>query len=153
MVHAGLLPQWTVDRARSLAAEVETALRGPQHREFLARMYGSEPHRWDEGLQGVERLRVIVNAMTRLRFCTPEGAMEFHTKGGPDQTPSGYLPWYDVPGRRSSGTPIVCGHWSALGVLVRPDLAALDSGCVWGGRLTALRLEDRRVFQVPCQPR
>jgi len=151
MVHAGLLPQWSVDQARSLAAEVESALRGAQHRDFLSRMYGSQPDRWDDALQGVERLRLIVNVMTRLRFCTPDGVMEFHTKGEAADAPAGYFPWFDVPGRKSAGTPILCGHWSALGVLVRPDLAALDSGCVWGGRLTALRLEDRRLFQVPCR--
>jgi bis(5'-nucleosyl)-tetraphosphatase (symmetrical) len=151
MVHAGLLPQWTVAQARALADEVEQALRGPEHGEFLSRMYGSRPDRWDDALRGADRLRVIVNAMTRLRFCTADGVMDFHAKGGAEQAPAGYFPWFDVPGRKSAGTPIACGHWSALGVRLAADLVALDSGCVWGGRLSALRLEDRRLFQVPCR--
>jgi bis(5'-nucleosyl)-tetraphosphatase (symmetrical) len=150
MVHAGLLPQWSADKALALAHEVEQTLSGRDCRHFLERMYGREPARWDDSLQGTDRLRAIVNAMTRLRFCAADGTMEFQTKGEASEPPAGYLPWFDVPGRASAATPIVCGHWSALGVRLRPDLAALDSGCVWGGRLTALRLEDRQLFQLPC---
>jgi bis(5'-nucleosyl)-tetraphosphatase (symmetrical) len=145
MVHAGLLPQWSRHRAAALAAEVATALR-TDHREFLAHMYGSTPDRWRDDLAGWDRLRVIVNAMTRMRFCTPEGRMEFHSKGS--QAPAGYLPWYEAR-RRESGL-LVCGHWSALGLKLTPQVALLDSGCVWGGALTALRLEDRSVTQVKC---
>jgi bis(5'-nucleosyl)-tetraphosphatase (symmetrical) len=151
LVHAGLLPQWDVAKARALAAEVEAALRGPGHREFLAQLYGSRPEYWDDGLQGIDRLRVIVNAMTRLRFCTPDGVMEFQSKGETVNAPPGYLPWFDVPGRKSAGDTVICGHWSALGLRTMPNLLALDSGCVWGGRLTAIRLEDRRVYEVPCE--
>jgi bis(5'-nucleosyl)-tetraphosphatase (symmetrical) len=150
LVHAGLLPQWDVAQAGALAHEVEGALRGPRHEAFLAELYGSRPDRWRDDLGGSDRLRVIVNAMTRLRFCTPEGVMEFETKGETTRAPEGYLPWFDVPGRKSAGSTIVCGHWSALGLRVTPNLLALDSGCVWGGRLSAIRLEDRRLVQVPC---
>lgn len=150
MVHAGLLPQWSVEQALHLASEVERELRGPQHREFLERLYGSKPDTWTDSLAGADRLRVIVNAMTRMRFCTPEGQMEFKSKGESAQAPRGYLPWFGVPGRASASATIVCGHWSALGLMLLPNLIALDAGCVWGGKLTAIRLEDRRIVQVPC---
>jgi len=150
LVHAGLLPQWDVATAKALAGEVETELRGPRHKEFLAQLYGSRPDRWNDKLRGTDRLRVIVNAMTRLRFCTPEGVMEFHTKGETAEAPPGYLPWFEVPGRKSADHTLVCGHWSALGLRMAPNLLALDSGCVWGGKLSAVRLEDRRLYQVPC---
>lgn len=150
MVHAGLLPSWTLAQAAELAAEVEVALRAPTHREFYPSLYGGKPNAWSDALRGPERLRVIVNAMTRMRFCTPEGVMDFGVKGEPEKALPGYLPWFDVPGRKARGVPIVCGHWSALGLRITPDLLALDTGCVWGGRLTAVRLEDRRVFQRPC---
>jgi bis(5'-nucleosyl)-tetraphosphatase (symmetrical) len=150
MVHAGLLPSWTLAQARELAAEVEAALRAPTHREFYPSLYGGKPAAWSDALRGPERLRVIVNAMTRMRFCTPEGVMDFSVKGEPEKALPGYLPWFDVPGRGTRGIPIVCGHWSALGLRIAPDLLALDTGCVWGGRLTAVRLEDRRVFQTAC---
>jgi len=147
LVHAGLLPQWSVDKARALAAEVEATLRGPEFHGFFARMYGGLPDRWEENLSGVERLRVIVNAMTRLRFCTPEGGMDFHVKN--EQAPAGYLPWFEARAPREEPA-IVCGHWSALGLKLTERFALLDSGCVWGGALTALRLEDRWLVQVPC---
>ncbi len=153
LVHAGLLPQWDAAKASSLAKEVEAELRGPRYGEFLAALYGSRPYRWADALSGADRLRVIVNAMTRLRFCTPEGVMEFQTKGETTRAPDGYMPWFDVPGRNSAGCIVVCGHWSALGLRLAPNLFALDSGCVWGGRLSAIRLEDRRVYQVPCAAR
>lgn len=148
MVHAGLLPQWSPERAQALAEEAHAPLRGPDPDAFLAPLYGSRPDAWDDGLQGADRLRVIVNAMTRMRFCSAEGVMEFRTKG--EAAPPGFMPWFDVPGRRTRGRPVVCGHWSALGLRLTPDLLALDTGCVWGGSLTALRLEDRRLFQLPC---
>jgi bis(5'-nucleosyl)-tetraphosphatase (symmetrical) len=151
MVHAGLLPAWSIERAQELATEVESALRAPDYRTFLAGLYGSQPDRWEEGLRGIDRLRVVVNAMTRMRFVDAKGVMDFRAKGELKNAPRGYLPWFDVPGRAGASMPIVCGHWSALGLLIRPDLLALDSGCVWGGRLTAVRLEDRSVFQVACQ--
>jgi len=145
MVHAGLLPQWNTQKSVQLAKEVEVALRGPDYRAFLGNMYGSQPDQWSDSLQGWDRLRVIVNAMTRLRFCTPEGKMDFRAKGS--KPPPGHVAWYDL---RSDREVIVCGHWSALGLKTGERLAALDSGCVWGGKLTAMRLEDRALFQVPC---
>ena len=151
MVHAGLLPQWSIAQALALAREVEAALQGPDHGEFLARMYGNTPAQWHDGLEGFDRLRVIVNAMTRLRVGTPEGIMEFSHKTAPGDAPAGYLPWFDIPQRASRGTPVLFGHWAALGLTLRPDLLGLDSGCVWGRRLTAVRLEDRRVFQCGCE--
>jgi bis(5'-nucleosyl)-tetraphosphatase (symmetrical) len=146
MVHAGLLPQWSVEKARSLAQEVETALRGPDYGEFLKNLYGSKPEEWSDSLTGWDRLRVIVNAMTRMRFCTRAGRMDFHAKGA--RPPAGYLPWYDT--RPAKETPIVFGHWSQLGLRLDPHVSCLDSGCVWGGSLSALRLEDRGLFQVGC---
>jgi len=146
MVHAGLLPQWSIGQALSLAKEVEKALAAPDYKEFLKNMYGSQPDRWSDALAGWDRLRVIVNAMTRLRFCTPEGKMDFRAKG--TAPPPGYSAWFDF--RKEDAQTIVCGHWSALGLTTKEKLAALDSGCVWGGKLTAMRLEDRALFQVPC---
>ena len=150
MVHAGLLPQWTIERARELAAEVETALSGPDYRQLLKEMYGNEPIAWDESLAGYDRLRVIVNAMTRLRLCDAEGRMEFSHKTGLTDLPPGYMPWFDVPGRRSAGTPIIVGHWASLGLHLRNDLASIDTGCVWGRELTLLRLEDRYLARCDC---
>ncbi len=150
MVHAGLLPAWSAAEARALAGEVEQALQAENYREFLANMWGSEPGAWDSSLTGWPRLRVIVNAMTRMRFCSPAGEMDFKAKGELSQAPAGYLPWFEVPGRRSAATVLVTGHWSALGLRLEPNLLALDSGCLWGGKLSALRLEDRALFQVDC---
>jgi bis(5'-nucleosyl)-tetraphosphatase (symmetrical) len=150
MVHAGLLPQWSIAQARELAGEVEQTLAGEDHRELLRHMYGNAPDAWDERLSGHDRLRVIVNAMTRLRLCTAEGRMEFRHKSAPRQLPQGYLPWYAVPGRASAGHPIVFGHWSTLGLHAGADVVAIDSGCLWGNALSALRLDDRRIFQVSC---
>lgn len=152
MVHAGLLPQWTAARARELAGEVERALQGPNFREFILNLWGSEPAGWSDDLSGWQRLRVIVNAMTRMRFCTLEGIMEFKVKGKLANAPAGHLPWFDLPDRQSRDAVLVTGHWSALGLKVEPNFLALDSGCLWGGHLTAVRLEDRAVFQVPCSP-
>ena len=153
MVHAGLLPAWDVAQAQALSAEVTAALTAPDYLDFLANMWGSEPDAWRDGLAGWDRLRVVVNAMTRMRFVAPDGRMEFRApgaKGPPERGPAGCLPWFDAPGRRSADHAIVCGHWSALGFRQTATLLALDSGCLWGGSLTAVRLEDRRVFQMPC---
>ncbi len=151
MVHGGLLPQWTVAQALALGREVEDALRGEGYHDFLRHMYGNEPARWRDDLSGYDRLRVITNAMTRLRLCLADGTMEFSHKTGLDDMPPGYMPWYDVPDRASRDTALITGHWAALGLVVRPDMLALDTGCVWGRRLTALRLEDRRIFQCDCR--
>jgi bis(5'-nucleosyl)-tetraphosphatase (symmetrical) len=153
LVHAGLLPEWTVAQARARAAEVEAELRGPGYRGLLAHMYGNEPDRWSDGLTGYDRLRVIINAMTRVRVCDSEGAMVLRFKGEPGEASEGWTPWFDMPGRRSRDHVVVCGHWSALGLLEREDIVALDSGCVWGRSLTALRLDDRSLHSVACPPR
>jgi bis(5'-nucleosyl)-tetraphosphatase (symmetrical) len=145
MVHAGLLPQWSVQKARALGREVQQALSAPGYREFLNNMYGSKPDQWSDALTGWDRLRVIVNAMTRMRFCTRDGRMEFKSKG--KTPPPGFKPWFEF---RTDAEAIVCGHWSQLGLKTSDKLAALDSGCVWGGKLTALRLEDGVLFEVPC---
>lgn len=153
MVHAGLLPSWTVDQAQQLANEVAAALTAPDYEKFLANLWGSEPNAWDDQLTGWARLRVIVNAMTRMRFVTADESMEFRApgaKGPPERGPSGCLPWYAAPNRRSADHLLVCGHWSALGFHQSPNLLALDTGCLWGGQLTAVRLDDLRIFQMPC---
>ena len=128
-------------------------LRGPDLVDFLSQMYGNEPAQWDDSLKGADRLRVIVNALTRLRFCTPEGVMDLKASGGLKDAPPGYLPWFDVPGRKTAGTPIAFGHWSTLGLLQRPDIISLDTGCVWGGCLSALRLgaDGHELIQVQCE--
>ncbi len=139
MVHAGVLPQWTVSQTLNLAREVEQILQSPSRRDFLTQMYGNLPDRWDDGLQGMERLRVIVNALTRLRFCTPDGQMEFQAKEGLDAAPAGFLPWFDVPQRRTADVMVAFGHWSTAGGLWRSNVVCLDTGCVWGRSLSALR--------------
>ncbi len=153
MVHAGVLPAWTASKTLALAGEVEAALHRPDHIDFLVAMYGSQPDRWHDGLDGVDRLRVIVNALTRLRFCSEAGVMEFETKQGADSAPAGFMPWFDVPGRQTADTPIVFGHWSALvrdRMTLPPDFdgmrsnaLGLDTGCIWGNCLTAARLGDK----------
>jgi bis(5'-nucleosyl)-tetraphosphatase (symmetrical) len=153
LVHAGLLPQWSPQQAQILAREVEDALRGADYRHFMGHMYGNRPNHWEDGHSGMERLRVITNAMTRLRFCTARGEMEFAHKGDPEHPPAGFMPWFSVPARASREATVIFGHWSALGLKMRDDLLALDSGCLWGGQLSAVRLEDRRLFQVSCQGR
>ncbi len=150
LIHAGVLPGWTATDAMARAAEAEAALRGPDYRVFFERMYGNAPVAWTPDLQGYERLRVIVNAFTRLRYCSATGEMEFHHKCAPGSQPAGWLPWFAVPGRASADTTCVIGHWSTLGLINRPGLIALDTGCLWGGSLTAVRLEDRQAFAVDC---
>ena len=141
MVHAGVLPQWSPLQTIALASEVETVLRGPNWGDFFNHMYGNEPRAWHDALSGFTRLRVIVNALTRIRFCTPAGGMEFEARGlRAVDAPPGYVPWFDAPGRQTAGVVVAFGHWSTLGWLNRPDLLSLDSGCVWGGCLSALRL-------------
>lgn len=151
MVHAGVLPQWSVSKTLELAAEVEHALRSDNWRDRLSKMYGNKPATWHEGLRGRKRLRVIINALTRMRMCTPDGHMDFDHKGAPVVT-ADYMPWFDVPDRVARDDTIIFGHWSVLGLMLRPTLICLDTGCVWGRELTALRLHDRKLVQVSCHP-
>ena len=153
MVHAGLLPQWSIAQALKLAREVEAALQGDDYDEFLRQMYGNKPERWRDDLAGIERLRVITNVLTRLRNCTVDGRMEFEYTGKPVSLPRGFMPWFSVPRRCSRGTPVIFGHWAALGLYTESNVFALDTGCVWGGALSALRLADRQLYQHACAAR
>lgn len=153
LVHAGVAPQWDLALTLALAAELEAALAGPGLAAFLREMYGNEPARWSASLGGQDRLRFAVNALTRIRFVHEgDGTLDFRVKEGADATPPGLVPWFDAPGRRSAGVPIAFGHWSTLGLLDRPDLLALDTGCVWGGHLSAVRIDGgrRELLQVAC---
>jgi bis(5'-nucleosyl)-tetraphosphatase (symmetrical) len=151
MVHAGLLPSWTPEIAEGLAREVEAKLASDDADRFLGALYGDEPRTWSDDLSGDDRLRAIVNACSRLRFCTVEGTMEFREKRGREHAPQGFRPWFRHESRRSAGVLVVCGHWSTLELELAPNLMMLDSGCLWGGTLTAVRLEDRRLYQVPSR--
>jgi len=154
-VHAGLPPQWDAPQALAHAAEVSALLAGDDLQGFLATMYGNEPARWSEQLSGPERHRFIVNALTRIRFCAEDGTLDFVTKEGLEATPPGLHPWFDAPGRQSAGQPVAFGHWSTLGLINRQDLLGLDTGCVWGGALSAMRVDEgrRELMQVACAQR
>lgn len=151
-VHAGVVPQWDTLTTLALAAEVEALLRGPGLADFLPQMYGNEPAQWHDGLQGAERWRFVVNTLTRIRFCSADGRLDFKLKEGAAAAPPGLLPWFEVPGRRTAATPMAFGHWSMLGLINRPDLLAIDTGCLWGGALTAVRVDGgrRELLQVHC---
>jgi bis(5'-nucleosyl)-tetraphosphatase (symmetrical) len=154
MVHAGVLPSWNVAQTLALAAEVETVLRGPDLSDFLQQMYGNTPDAWNDALSGADRLRAVVNALTRLRFCTADGVMEFASKEGAGSAPPGFMPWFDVPGRQTANVTVAFGHWSTLGKLQRQDVWALDTGCVWGGCLSAAKLKAVGLpewIQVKCE--
>jgi bis(5'-nucleosyl)-tetraphosphatase (symmetrical) len=153
-VHAGVNPAWTSFQTLALAAEVEALLRGPDLATFLPQMYGNEPARWSEALQGADRWRHVVNVLTRIRFVhAQDGALDFKLKESAAAAPPGLVPWFDAPGRASKATPIAFGHWSTLGLVNRPDLLGIDTGCVWGGALTAVRVDGgrREVMQVRCE--
>ena len=152
MVHAGVVPQWDVATTLRLAAEVEAMLRGPDLGEFLKVMYGNEPLRWQPDLSGAQRLRMVINVLTRIRFCGADGTLDLATKEGAAAAPAGFFAWFDAPGRQTRDTPIAFGHWSTLGLINRADILALDTGCVWGGQLTAVRIDgdEREVIQVSC---
>lgn len=154
LVHAGVPPCWTLNEARARAAEVEAALRAPDPRPYFRALYGNEPALWSEDLRGMDRLRFITNAFTRMRYCDEQGRLLLDFKGPPEQRPQGYLPWFGVPGRRQrDGWPtVVCGHWSALGFHHDRGVIALDTGCLWGGELTALRLDGAHErYSVECE--
>jgi bis(5'-nucleosyl)-tetraphosphatase (symmetrical) len=150
LVHAGVLPQWTAQQTLDLAGEVQAVLSSPDWVAFLRQMYGNTPAKWDDALEGADRLRCIVNALTRIRFCTEDGTMEFGGTKGADADLPGYLRWFDVPGRKTQDVTVVFGHWSTLGLIMQPDIISLDTGCLWGGKLSAVCLQDRSVIQVDC---
>ncbi len=154
MVHAGVVPQWTVETTLGLAREVEQALR-TNPRNLFEHMYGDEPDHWSEDLAGTDRLRFAINVLTRIRVCTKDGRINLRLKGKPPVAGSPWLPWFDVQSRRTRGTRVVFGHWSALGLFTRGDIIGLDSGCVWGGALTAVDLDSDRSaggapVSLPC---
>ncbi|PLZ03223.1 bis(5'-nucleosyl)-tetraphosphatase (symmetrical) [Burkholderia sp. WAC0059] len=156
LVHAGVPPQWDVELTLELAHDLQRALRGENWKATLAGLYGNEPNRWTSDLKGIDRLRITCSALTRMRFCNrDDGAMDFSSSGGLDAAPSGCVPWFDVPGRRTADVTVVFGHWAALGLLVRDNVIGLDSGCVWGNQLSAVRLDPlpgrRIVTQVECR--
>jgi bis(5'-nucleosyl)-tetraphosphatase (symmetrical) len=150
LVHAGILPIWSVAKAIELSQEVEALLQGPDCVDFLEHMRGSEPHCWDDGLVGWERARVIVNAFTRMRVCESEDAMNFRFKGTLENMPDGMKPWFEFDSPRPADTTLIFGHWSALGFIKKPGLIALDTGCVWGRTITAYCIETQEVTHVPC---
>ncbi len=141
MVHAGVLPSWTVQQTLALAQEVTQMFASDRFDDFLQQMYGNAPEQWSPQLSGIARWRAIVNVLTRLRFCSADDRMEFDTKDGADAAPAGYQAWFDIPGRRSADATVAFGHWSTLGRLARADVLALDTGCVWGGQLSAARID------------
>jgi bis(5'-nucleosyl)-tetraphosphatase (symmetrical) len=141
-IHAGVLPQWDLQQTIECAQEVEKALRSKSYKNFLANMYGNTPNKWSNSLKGYERLRLITNALTRMRFCTPSGQMEFESKEGLENGPKGYIPWFNVRKRKTTDTLVYFGHWSTLGLLRRNNVIGLDTGCVWGGKLTALEIAN-----------
>ncbi len=150
MIHAGLVPQWTAQRALELAREVEAALHHDP-RVVFDHMYGDEPNRWSDTLEGKDRLRFAINVLTRLRVCTPDGKVDLKMKGKPAGDQGPYGPWFDIEGRRSRDSRVIFGHWSALGLVLAPGLVGLDTGCVWGNALTAFDLDhEREPICVPC---
>jgi bis(5'-nucleosyl)-tetraphosphatase (symmetrical) len=150
LVHAGLVPQWSPRDAAKLAREVEAVLRDDARTLFDA-MYGNKPERWSDKLRGMDRLRFVINVLTRMRFCTRDGTVDLKQKGAPGEQPEEFLPWFDLPDRASRDVRVICGHWSTLGFLRRKDLLALDTGCVWGGALTAVNLDaESEPVQLAC---
>jgi bis(5'-nucleosyl)-tetraphosphatase (symmetrical) len=152
MVHAGVTPQWDLAQTLALAGEVEALLRGDGLAQFLPQMYGDEPARWDDALRGAPRWRMVINVLTRTRFVRADGTLDLVSKDGLQGAPAGCVPWFDAPGRRTEKVPIAFGHWALLGLINRPHLLALDTGCVWGRQLTAARIDGgaREIIQVDC---
>ena len=152
MLHAGVVPQWDLATTLALAGELETQLRERPGRDFLAAMFGNQPSRWSDSLTGNDRLRFTLNTLTRTRFVAADGTLDLVAKDGADSAPAGFTPWFEAPQRRTQGTPIAFGHWASLGLISRPDLIALDTGCVWGRQLSAMRVDGgrRELIQVEC---
>ena len=154
IVHAGVYPGWSLKTLLALADEVTAALRGDDSEHLLTDLYGNEPACWADDLTGIPRLRFIINACTRMRFCDAAGNLEFKIHGRPGEQPPGWLPWFEHPEAGCQNTRIVFGHWASLGLVIEPQLIALDSGCAWGRQLSAVRLDDPQDppphWQVPC---
>ncbi len=151
MVHAGVVPSWDLRQTLDRAQEVHDVLRSGDSRAFFEDMYGNDPDHFDESLHGTARLRTITNVLTRLRFCSADDRLDFDNKRDAAQPPPGMKPWFEHAHRKLSSVPILFGHWAALrGRVDAPNLFALDTACVWGHRLTALRLEDRLRFSCDC---
>lgn len=148
LVHAGVFPDWSFAQCLALAQEIETTLRGSEFVALLRDMYGNLPDQWHDDLQGIDRQRCIINAFTRVRFCHHNGRMDFELKESSNQAPQHLLPWFDLAQRRTQADTIIFGHWSTLGLVLRDNLISLDTGCVWGGKLSAVRLSDRLLIQV-----
>lgn len=149
LVHAGVPAAWSVEKTLNLAAEVQDALRGKDWRRHLANMFGNEPRAWADTLRGEQRQRYIVNALTRMRMCAENGELNLSHKGPPEKR-DGLMPWFELPDRGAAGATVVFGHWSALGLHMTPHVIGLDTGCVWGRQLTAVRLHDRKLVQISC---
>ncbi len=152
MVHAGILPEWDISKTLSLAAEVQNLLRSPNWKKNLKRIYGNEPTDWKDSYTGIQRMRVIINALTRIRFCEINGHMNFSNKNNIlDYQSKNLIPWFKILNSSiiSNKTTILFGHWSALGLLMQRNVICLDTGCVWGRYLTAMRLHDRKLIQIP----
>lgn len=154
LVHAGVAPSWTVQDTVRHAAEVQERLRGNNPQRLLRHMFGNRPDLWHARLRGVERWRATINVLTRMRYVSPRGRLDFSEKGPPGTQKAGLYAWFAAPGRKPIGTRVVCGHWSALGLFMGLGVYAIDTGCVWGGQLTALRLDCPlpQVVQVPARP-
>ncbi len=152
LVHAGIYPFWDLQQAMSCAEELQDVLRGEHYRDFFERMYGDKPVIWSEDLQGWERLRFICNSFSRMRFCSPAGELCLKAKGPPGTQPKGFQPWYLVEGRKTRDQRIIFGHWSTLGRQQVENVYALDTGCIWGGELTALQIDcaEPRYISVDC---
>lgn len=142
MAHAGIYPKWSLSQAQEYASELHEVLKGDKYLDFIHNMYGNKPKKWKKKLDGWDRLRFICNAFTRMRFCSQDGKLDFKKNGTPKVEASDIIPWFDVPDRKMKSQPILFGHWSTLGLLKRNDVYALDTGCVWGGQLTALRVDS-----------
>ena len=153
LVHAGLAPQWTVKNAMRYSEEVESALQSKNYKDFLFNMYGDQPNQWDASLKDWDRLRAITNFMTRVRYCDDQGVISFSDKGPPGTQSTGMKPWYEIATRKSQDTSVVFGHWSTLGYVNDYNVISTDTGCLWGGKLTAIKIEPKNltIYQLDCE--
>ena len=155
MIHAGVLPSWTLDQTLSYAKEVEMVLQSNQYADFFNHMYGNQPSRWSDDLTGYERLRLITNTLSRCRFANANDEIELKTKEGSGAAPAGFMPWFEIPGRQTANCLVAFGHWSTMGLVMRDNILALDTGCVWGGSLSAVEIYSDGTIgplsQVECE--